>query len=282
MANLINSFWGVDSVVSDNLEMAFSFTKRVASATYACRIRRSSDNAETDIELESSGACDINSTVSAGGTLASWIGSNDGFMVTDYDQTGNGYDMTQSTTTKQAKIVNAGSWLGYKDYDGTDDIYYSSIDCHNTVGSVYVKADMVDTSTKYYLSQAHATTHTIFGLAADNTTSNLIRLMDFPGVSTPYSNRGHTTLPSAVNKLMYQSLGTGVGYKMRVNGTNQTITGTDRGWWFSPYISASHTLQKGGLVSNWGNLYSNYNEYEILVYSVAHSDSESATVEAAM
>jgi len=47
----------------------------------------------------------------------------DGFVSTWYDQSGNGNDATQATTTSQPKIVDAGSLVtGGLDFDGVDDV----------------------------------------------------------------------------------------------------------------------------------------------------------------
>lgn len=67
----------------------------------AIRVRRSSDNAEQDIGF-SSGDLDTSA-------LSTFVGANSGFVVTWYDQSGNGYDAAQSTTGRQPRIVNAGT-----------------------------------------------------------------------------------------------------------------------------------------------------------------------------
>jgi hypothetical protein len=64
-------------------------------------VRRSSDNAEQDIGF-SGGTLDTNA-------LTSFVGSNDGYVVTWYDQSGNNRDATQSTQADQPKIVDQGS-----------------------------------------------------------------------------------------------------------------------------------------------------------------------------
>lgn len=82
---------------------AFSLRKlRAAYAGSAIRVRRSSDNTEADIGFDSSGNLDT-------AALLVHTGSNDGFVVTWYDQSGNGLDATQATTTVQPRIVNAGT-----------------------------------------------------------------------------------------------------------------------------------------------------------------------------
>ena len=66
------------------------------------RVRRSSDNTESD----------FTATEVSDGTLAAWVGAgNDGFVRTWYDQSGNGNDAAQTTTSSQPKIVNAGAVL---------------------------------------------------------------------------------------------------------------------------------------------------------------------------
>jgi hypothetical protein len=72
------------------------------------RIRRSSGG-ETDVFADDSYELSLNSRVSAGGTLGNWIGSDDGFVKTWYDQSTNGNDATQSTPAAQPKIVSGGS-----------------------------------------------------------------------------------------------------------------------------------------------------------------------------
>jgi len=74
------------------------------------RIRRSSGG-ETDVFADDSYELSLNSRVSAGGTLGNWIGSDDGFVVTWYDQSTNGNDATQGTAANQPKIVSGGSIL---------------------------------------------------------------------------------------------------------------------------------------------------------------------------
>ncbi len=54
--------------------------------------------------------------------------TNDGFVSTWYDQSGQGNDATQPTTTAQPKIVSAGSLVtGGLDFDGVDDYLNTSV-----------------------------------------------------------------------------------------------------------------------------------------------------------
>lgn len=82
---------------------AFSLRKlRDGYTGSAIRVRRSSDNTEQDIGFDASGNLNTSS-------LSSFVGSNSAFIVTWYDQSGNGIDLTNTTTANQPRIVNAGT-----------------------------------------------------------------------------------------------------------------------------------------------------------------------------
>jgi hypothetical protein len=91
---------------------AYSFRKlSEAYAGSAVRIRRSSDNAEADIGFSGT---EFNTAAAA-----AHIGGGSGFIVTMYDQTGNGYDITQATAANQPAYsatglngLPTGSWDG--------------------------------------------------------------------------------------------------------------------------------------------------------------------------
>lgn len=78
----------------------YGFFDRYDSNQTVCRVRRDSDNAETDITSSQMGAW-----------LENWVGANDGFIRTMYDLTGNGHDIGQATASLQPQIVNSGALL---------------------------------------------------------------------------------------------------------------------------------------------------------------------------
>lgn len=91
------SFVGPLDTLSTGLVGAWSVARRLL-ASYTgpwLRVRRSSDNAEQDC------------TTVAG--ILSFCGAGNGFVVTVYDQTGNGRDLTQGTAVNQAQIVTSGA-----------------------------------------------------------------------------------------------------------------------------------------------------------------------------
>lgn len=69
------------------------------------RIRRSSDNAELNIGFAGDGFVDASA-------ITTHCGVSDGFIVTWYDQSGNGYNATQGSAGSQAQIATAGEWDG--------------------------------------------------------------------------------------------------------------------------------------------------------------------------
>lgn len=79
---------------------AWSLRKLSDSTTDVVRVRRSGDDAVADFTADAV----------VDGSLASWVGSgNDGFVVTLFDQSGNGRAATQTVPGKQPKVVVNGS-----------------------------------------------------------------------------------------------------------------------------------------------------------------------------
>lgn len=83
---------------------AYSAARRLSS-TYTgslIRVRRSSDNTEQDIGYNGSNVLDETA-------LTTFVGANDGFITTLYDQSGNSVNTTQTTAANQPKIVSSGT-----------------------------------------------------------------------------------------------------------------------------------------------------------------------------
>ena len=81
---------------------AWSLRKLRAAYTGSCiRVRRSSDNTEQNIGFVGN--------VLDSSSLTTFVGANNGFVVTWYDQSGVGRNLTQTTATAQPQIVSSGS-----------------------------------------------------------------------------------------------------------------------------------------------------------------------------
>jgi len=100
---------------------AAAYSVRLLKSDYtgnAIRVRRSSDNAESDIGF-SSGNLDTSA-------LTSFCSGTNGFVTTWYDQSGNARDVIQTTAANQPQIVSSGSVINVNTkpsvkFDGTDD-----------------------------------------------------------------------------------------------------------------------------------------------------------------
>jgi|LakMenE01Jun11ns_1017448.scaffolds.fasta_scaffold9900235_2 hypothetical protein len=100
---------------------AYSVRKlRTAYTGSAIRVRRSSDNAEQDIGFVGG---ELDTTA-----LTTFVGANNGFVTTWYDQSGNARNGTQTTAVNQPQIVSSGIVLTINgkarlDFDGTNDSF---------------------------------------------------------------------------------------------------------------------------------------------------------------
>lgn len=123
---------------------AYSLRQLRTGVTNVIRVRRSSDSTEQD----------FTATEITDGTLTTFCGAGDGCIVTFYDQSGNGANATQSTTTLQMHLVTAGvlnTINGEPAAIGDAASYYtatlaSSIDT-STLFSSYVAANTTPSTT---------------------------------------------------------------------------------------------------------------------------------------
>jgi hypothetical protein len=101
---IINPYFFEQPLLLDlypNAATAYSVRKLRTAYTGNCiRVRRSSDNAEQNIGFVNN---DLDTT-----SLLSFVGANNGFVTTWYDQSGNGFNVRQTTAANQPRIVNAG------------------------------------------------------------------------------------------------------------------------------------------------------------------------------
>lgn len=98
-------------------EAAYSLRKlRTAYSGSAVRIRRSSDDTEQDIGF-SSGDFDATS-------FSSFIGGGNGYVVTWYDQSGNGYNLPTGSFSEQPQLLlNTFQGKPVINFDGTNDAF---------------------------------------------------------------------------------------------------------------------------------------------------------------
>jgi len=137
---------GATGYIVDDYDPEYCWTvERVKTTeTDLVLVRRSSDSAE----LAFTGA-EISD-----GTLTTWTGANDGFVVTWYNQGNAGsLDLTQATASKQPKLVSSGVVLTKNSkpsvlFDGTDDENSSSTQILNTVPLSFFGVGSEETSSE--------------------------------------------------------------------------------------------------------------------------------------
>jgi hypothetical protein len=72
-------------------------------------LRRSTDNALKDFYPDANGELSLTSEDGTGTSLATWIGANDAFERTGYDQSGNANNLQQTSTSLQTKLITGGA-----------------------------------------------------------------------------------------------------------------------------------------------------------------------------
>jgi len=109
-----------------NALFGYSMQKLKTGEVHAIRAERDSDNAQTDVELYDTGSIDLSSTVSVGGDFGTWAGSDTCVVVTWYDQSGNGNDITSASASTSPTIILGGvlkeiDGRSFADFDGAND-----------------------------------------------------------------------------------------------------------------------------------------------------------------
>jgi hypothetical protein len=107
-----------DLLLEDYPGAEAAYSVRKISGAYtgsALRVREDSGNTETDIGFDSNGELDV-------AAIASHCGTANGYVVTWFDQSGNGLDATQSTAANQPQIYNGSAVITE---NGKPTIYWS-------------------------------------------------------------------------------------------------------------------------------------------------------------
>lgn len=144
---------------------AYSLRKlRSAYAGSAVRIRRSSDNAESNIGFLANGDFDSASAVS-------FCGAGNGFVVTWFDQSGNIRDVTQTTASSQPQIVSSGVIVSINskasmNFGGDDSLIRLAFGNSNSVTafSVFRNTSLLNNPNVFSVGTNGSSTSKAFGL----------------------------------------------------------------------------------------------------------------------
>ena len=210
---------------------------RTAYTGDAIRVRRSNDNAETDIGFNVFGELD---TVS----LAAHCGSNDGFVKVFYDQSGNAKNATQTTTANQPKIYDGTN--GVVSYNGKPAFEFTGGTSQKLSAGSYgstapwtilqVMGRTASAGSSEYIGTLRENDNYFYTL---NVSGNTIRLQSRANGSVNSSYVTETT-----NLLAYHKIN-GAASEIALNGA-AVLTGTQHPSLFSVIIGAgSHAVVTG-------------------------------------
>lgn len=257
-----------------NMWSAYSLTKLLAAYSgSAIRVRRSSDNTEQDIGFSGT-ALDTSA-------LSSFVGANSAFVTTWYDQSGNGRNMTQATTGKQPRIVNAGTYDGFVRFDGVDDCLQSP----NTSGAnngttAFLRGTMRSVGTLDLWLEQTADGVTNAGAAIYYSSANGLNIGTGPIGTGRCISRYTGQYPNS-NVHAYKvdrvgTVGTTVFCNLFINGAKQTRTGSDdAGTITGNFAAAPWNL---GSRNNGASIPANINVDVLLIYDIAKSDSDCTAI----
>lgn len=170
----------------------------------AIRVRRSSDNTEQDIGFTSAG--NLNESA-----LTTFVGANNGFVVTWYDQSGNAKNATQSTAGSQPQIVSSGSILTTNSkpcltFDGTNDYLnntQSSTNLFATNYSVFVVHNVTGGGIRKFIIETTNPSSNIFNPAIEYNGALPTNIRIWSGETSSFVNTTSTnTFSSNVQRLI--------------------------------------------------------------------------------
>jgi hypothetical protein len=239
------------------------------------KVRRSSDSTEADI-----GFVGANLDTAS---LLTFVGANDGFVRTWYDQSGNGRHFNQATATNQPKIVNAGALI--TTIGGQPSIDFDGVD------NFMITTDPAST----FLTVSAGTVLTIFNVDAISTNAAIAYDDDamWANVTSQVGAHFNSATPSV------RSINQDAGAVDHAANTIATDTSYLHIWChragnIESYISSTPTTAASGNTSSLGTalrLGRNYDASgqwydgalaEIICYDTALSSGDIATLAAAM
>lgn len=245
----------------------------------AIRVRRSSDNTEQDIGFTSAGDLDT-------ATLKTFVGtggSDNGYVVTWYDQSGNGSNVTQSTSGNQPRIVNAGvverkgtkpavrflsassTYLNGGDILDLTELYlnwYAAVDVPTANGSAFGKSKAWSEAGRWSFVKEAGSLFSVFQTASGTA---------FASVS--YSNTDYSLFETYINKSSDSNQLNKNGSQIAVSTAAQdnAATNTSNSFFIGVYQDASGTSPLSGY-------YHNGHIGELIVYRKYWTTTERAAI----
>ena len=249
-----------------NAAAAYSLRKLRSGYTgSAIRVRRSSDNTEQDIGFTSTG--DLDTTA-----LTTFVGANNGFVTTWYDQSGTNNNFIQTGNTNQPLIINTGSLILDKNkpiisFDGVNQFLVGGINTSQQ-GTIFAIFNPLNDGA-FRISQADPNSITSSfstdTLYASPSTTN-VRFLE---LLTPNNIvLGNTNINNSKILTVYNSNSVVWSAWVNSNSQNFTVTsGVNTGSWFGdyPYPMYLQRLNRSSPFNNKANI------QEIIIYNTNQS-----------
>jgi hypothetical protein len=260
--NIINPYRfgaGATGLLADYGGAAAAFSLRQLISTWTgdvVEVRRDGGSPSTDT---------FTATEVSDGTLATWVGAgNNGYVRTWYDQSGNGFDVTQTTNGDQPIIVSSGSLVTSNgeaaiDFDGTNHYLQNAGNISYNGGVSWYAVTDIDVVT---------ITERLWG---DDITGQQGFCIYYLSASAGYQwNDNGTgfkalvkTNHATVQELSSLNFDDSTGdYEYASNGSN--TTGTLAGW--TGPIDSPNTANVGVMGSGNGNQLANGKLQELIIY----------------
>jgi len=151
--------------------------ERLLYAGALVSIRRDSDNAFKDFYPDASDNLSLTSEDGSGTSLATWIGTNSGYVYKFYDQTTNGNNWIQATLNEQPQIVNAGTLLvdvnglAAPTLDGSNDNWLMSGFGGHSVCDSDMVTTTINTQFLHYIGRPSNSTYSFLANSGDSSTA---------------------------------------------------------------------------------------------------------------
>lgn len=245
---------------------AYSLRKlRSAYTGSAIRVRRSSDNTEQNIGF-------VNNELDTS-SLTSFCSGTNGFVTTWYDQSGNGYDATQSTAANQPQIVSSGSVIQVNNkpslfLDGTNDsLINTTLTAASTQSVFFVKkgANLDGNSNVFGFPDGNAQ----LGIYYWNSSPFSYGFNTWNGDSWGYDSANTEFLSQTLEMALFLNGNpTNSGVKLFINNSQKTLSQV-RGTSASRTMTNGLRIGEGGSGSNNQNFDGNLQE--LVIWSADYS-----------
>lgn len=184
-------------IYQTGLFSAYGITKLISSyAGSAIRVRKSTGgDTTTQQDIGFSGTA-LDTT-----SLATFAGSESVVVTKVYDQSGNGNDLVQATTTKQPRIVNAGVYDGFIRFDGT--AHFMTVSSGPAVAAITAalkyKIRTNSGANQNYIAHQNGFVvgNNSFAIQEQSDGGDSIRAYMFTGTQSPYVQNNFSTIPTS-------------------------------------------------------------------------------------